>query len=318
MSSQVLNQISFALESVWGTQVTPNKSIEVKFSGGLNTKTNPKYVEGVKAVIAKEHDAYLGAAAYDGDYEMDLFSNYPGYFFLSALGSVNSALHAGESVVYDNTFTEAATKKSLSIEQAYGEDVSRFLGYIASGFKITIKAGEIASVQFPGMAKTRTTGNTKVAAAFSATEKAFNFADFVIKLGGSTLTEILSLEFEYKNNVQFLAALNNSHDPAFNYIKPSEVTCKIEAYLDSTTVTELNNYLNKTERSLEIIGTGSAIGSAANNTFDLLCPRGIYETGDEKLQDGYNNLSISFKGMYDPSTSKLLSLVLTNLISAYS
>lgn len=319
MSSQLLNQISFSKESVWGTQVTPAKSVEVKFSGGLNTKTNPKYVEGVKALIAKEHDAVLGSAQHEGEFELDLLSDYPAYFFLSALGSVSSALHSGETLVSDHTLTENVTHPSLSIEQAYGEEVSRFLGSIASGFKLSIKTGEIPTVQFPMMAKSRVTGATKISPAYSATEKVFDFSDFVIKVGGSQLTEILSVDFEYKNNVQFLPALNNSADPAFNYVKSSEVTCKIQAFLDSTSLTSFNDYIAKTERSLELIGTKTAvIGSAAHNAIDILCPRGIWTASDEKLSDGYNLLDLSFTGMYDTVTSKLISVVITNLLSALS
>lgn len=319
MSSQVLNQISFAKESTWGTPVTPTKSLEVKFSGGLNTKTNPKYLEGVKAVIAKEHDAVLGSAQHSGDYELDLLSDYPAYFFLTALGAVSSALHSGETLVSDHTITENVTHPSLTIEQAYGEEISRFAGAIASGFKLNIKTGEIPTVQFPIMGKSRAIGQTKITAAFSATEKVFDFSDFVIKLGGTQLTEILSVDFEYKNNIQFLPALNNSADPAFNYVKSSEVTCKIQAFLDSTSLTSFNDYIAKTERSLEIIGTKTAvIGTAAHNAIDILCPRGIWTASDEKLNDGYNLLDLSFTGMYDTGTAKLISVVITNLLSALS
>lgn len=317
MGSQVLNQISFSKETVWGTEVVPAKSVEVKFSGGMATDNATKYIEGMKSVIAKEHGSMIGARKHSGDYQMDLFTDYPGYFILSALGAVNSALHAGETTVYDHTITEQETKPSLTIEQAYGSDVSRFQGSIVSDLKFTIKTGEYATLDAKLLAKSRTVGNTKVAGAFR-NEPAFSFNQFAVKIGGTQVTEVISAELEYKNNLQFLPALNNSNDVAFNYIKASEVTGKIELYLDTTSYTQLTNYLSGTDVSVEIIGTGGAIGSAAHYGIDILVPVCAYEKEDQKLQDGYNLVTLDLKGKYDTSTAQLIKIVLTNLLTAYN
>lgn len=313
MSAGQLNQLSFKRESTWGTAVVPDKSIPAHFTGGIQTDNDTQMISNARAVLAKNQDSFIGARKHEGDFEFDLFGDYIGYFLLSALGNVSSALKGGESVVYNHTLTEQEAKPSLTIEQVVGENVRRYAGAIATGFKISSKTGEVSVMSVPFKAKSQASA-TKITPAYG-TAPAFDFTDAAFKIGGTQLTQVSNFEFEYKNNIELLAALNNSNDPAFNYVKGSEVKGKVDMYLDNTTLAEINAYLAKTNRVLDIIFTGDSIGSASNYQLSISVPKITYTKGETPLADDYNLLTIEFEGQYDTATSKLISVVLTNLLT---
>lgn len=315
MSAGIQSQISIAKESTWGTPVTPSKSIPVRPSGGIEIKTNLQKIPAIKGQLQKNYNVIKGKVAYEGDYTMDMFGDYPGFFLLSALGTDTPALHSGETIVYDHVFTETLPKPSLTIEEAIGENVRRYAGAICSGFKIEGKTGEMLSFTPSIMAKTQATA-TEIAAAFS-TVPAFDFAQLVVKIGGTTIGEVENFSLEYKNGLEMIYALG-ANEPAYNGVKGgSELTGKMDLYLDSTTLTELTDYISKTSRSIELIATGKTIGSAANYVLDITIPNAFYDTATTKISDSTNVLSLSFEGIYDTATSKMLGVTLTNLLTSY-
>lgn len=212
MGAGVLNQISFKRETIWGTPVVPDKSIAVRFAGGIQTNQDVQLLSSVTARLPKNYESMVGNRVHEGDYEFDLFPDYTGYFLLSALGSVVSALKGGETIVFEHTFTEAETKPSLTIEQAIGENVRRYAGSMA----------------------------------------------------------------------------------------------------------EYSNYLTKTEREIKLELTGDTIGVASNNKIVLTIHRAVLTTAETPISEDFNLLTIEFEGLYDTVTTKLLTVVVTNLLSNYN
>jgi len=316
MSAGVLSQISFKKETDWGTAVVPDKSIAVRPTGGLTAKENIQQIQAIKGQLQKNYDAIKGKVAYEGSFTMDSFADYIGYFLLSALGTDTPNLHSSETIVYDHVFTETLPKPSLTIEQAQGESVYRYAGCIASGFKIIGKAGEMLEFQTDLQAKGLATA-TEISPAFT-TVPAFNHAQLAVKIGGVPLIEVENFEINYKNGLEMVHAVG-SVDPVYNSIKGgSEVTGKIEMYLDTTTLNRLVAYLAKTNESIELIATGTdTIGVGAHYALDILIPKSVYTTADTKITDDHNLLSIEFAGIYDTVTSKLLAVTLTNLLATY-
>jgi hypothetical protein len=313
MSNGILSAISFKKETTWGTAVVPDKSISVHPTGGLSTKNDQKEISNVKAMLSKVQDTFIGARTHGGEFEMNLFADYPAYFFVSAMGGVASALASGESAVYEHTITESATKTSLTIEQAIGEVVRRYAGAQATGFKLSVKTGEAAVVSFPIIAKSQATA-TAITPAFTNT-RPFNFADIQVKIGGTSIGEVTEVEVEYKSGLTHLHTIAGTNDPGYQFLKPSEISGKISLYLDSTSVTRYTNYLSKTSESLEIIATGDAVGVAEFLGFDMTIPRCDYKTAVVPLSAEDNKLDIEFTGVYDTATNKLVSIVITNSLA---
>ncbi len=315
MGAGILNQISFKRETVWGTPVVPDKSIGVRFTGGIQTNQDVQLLSSITARLPKNYESMVGNRVHEGDYEFDLFPDYTGYFLLSALGSVVSALKGGETIVYEHTFTEVETKPSLTIEQAIGENVRRYAGSVAHVIKFAGAAGEVVVATASIKAKSQASA-TKITPAYT-TVRPYNFADAIIKIGGTSFSQVENFEIEYSNNIDFLHTLNNN-DPQFRFVKGSEVKGKIEMFLDNATLAEYNNYLTKTEREIKLELTGDAIGVASNNKIVFTIHRAVLITAETPISEDFNLLTIEFEGLYDPVTAQLLSVALTNLLSNYN
>ena len=57
MSDGILSQISFKKESTWGTAVTPDKSIAVRPTGGIQPKESIQMQPAIKGQLQKFYDA---------------------------------------------------------------------------------------------------------------------------------------------------------------------------------------------------------------------------------------------------------------------
>src|SRR5438874_2180629 len=134
MSAGVQSVVSFKKESTWGSAVVPDKSVAVRPTGGMEIKENVQMIPGIQGRLSKYNNAIKGKVSYEGSYTMDAFADYIGYFLLSSMGTDTPALHSGETIVYDHPFTESVTKPSLTIEEAIGENIKRYLGSICSGW----------------------------------------------------------------------------------------------------------------------------------------------------------------------------------------
>ena len=315
MSAGIQSVISIAKESSWATPVTPTISIPVRPTGGLVIKQNIQMIPAIKGQLQKYYDSIKGKVSYEGEYTFDAFADNIGYFLLSALGVNTPGLHAGESIVYDHVFTEAATKPSLTIEEKIGENVRRFAGAIVDGFKITGKVGEM--LEFAPSIKAKTQASSSPITPSFSTIPAFNHAQLAIKIGGSTIGEVENIELNYKNGTDLVYALGSA-EPAFASIAGgSEVSGKADLYLDATSLTRLTNYIAKTTESIELIATGGVIGSAAAYQLSILIPKAVYTAATTKITDAHNLLSIEFQGIYDIVTSALIKPTLTNLVASF-
>ncbi|MBI2622269.1 hypothetical protein HYW66_01385 [Candidatus Microgenomates bacterium] len=316
MATGVLNQLSFKRETTWGTPVVPDKSIGIHFGDGIQTDNDIQLLQSVKNQLAKNYHAHIGARKHEGEYEMDLFTDHPGYFILGALGAILSAVKIGETIVFEHDITETETKPSFTIEQVVGENVRRYAGAIFSGFKISGNAGEVIILNAPVMSKSQTSA-TKITPAYSIV-RPYNFVDAQVKIAGVAVNEVENFELEYTNNLAMLHTVAGSNDPTFSYIQGSEVSGKLELYLNNNTLAYYNDYLAKNEKAIDIILTGDAIGVGSNNKIEISVPRCVFTTGSTPLAEDYNLLTIEFQGIFDTATNKLISAKITNLLANYN
>ncbi len=312
MSVGLLAAISYKKETTWGIAVVPDKSITVRPSGGMNIKENLALIPGVRGQLQKNLTAIKGKVSYEGNYSLDAFADHMAYLWLSAMGTDTPATHAGETIVYDHVFTETTPKPSLTIEQAQAEAVYRYAGCIVSQLKVTGKSGEMVEIEPSFMAKTQAT-STAITPSFSTTP-AFDHSQTVVKIGGSAIGEVQSFELTYKNGLEMVYALGNVEPSYASISGGSEVSGKIEAYLDATTLSRFTNYVAGTAESIEIICTGvGTIGSSSHYVLDITIPKAYYTAVQVPVTNSHNVLTIEFNGVYDTATSKLLGVTVTNL-----
>jgi hypothetical protein len=321
MSAGTLDQVSFAPETTWGTAVTPTRSIAVHPGDGMTQDVNPVFPTAIKASLHKNNSgSFKGQQKYDGSYDMDLIPGSAGYFFKSALGAVVSTpKSAPNAVVYDHAYTEQESKPSLTIEEGTSDLTYRFAGAIATGFKLSQKAGEALMASFGFKAKSAASA-TKITPAYE-TVRPFNFNDLGttgLKIATVAKTEFVNFELDYKNNLEMLFALNGQGNPSFNYVKPSECHVKFELYMDSASAAEYVALLNKTTQQLDLTYTGDVIGSSANYGLAITIPKITYTVAKYPVTDNFNMITVEGEAEEDPTTGKLFTtFTLTNLLTGY-
>lgn len=320
MSAGINSSISLGLETTWGTPVVPDKSIGIKQGDGIQTNTDVQTISSIRKLLAANSDAFRGRTSHEGDYEVDFIPGVAGYFLKSLFGSVASvAQSAPNAVVYDHTFTEIEAKPSLTVEQAVDQIVRRYAGTITTGMSLSCAAGETLSATFTNKAKASASA-TAITPVFE-TIRPFNFADALsasgITIGGTVYDEVQSFELNYTNNGEMHHVIG-SNDPQFFYVKGSEVTGSMEFYMNSDSAAKFTDYLNKTERALDIVFSGDTIGSTAKYGFSVNVPRVVFTAATFPVRDDYNMVSVEFTGLYDNTTSRLIRAVLTNLTASYA
>jgi hypothetical protein len=320
MTAGILNQIMFGQESAWGSAATPAKGLAIHAGEGIQTDLDKQYPANIRGVLAKNSTVpYIGKSKHEGNYEFDVIPGNFGYLLKSLFGGLNSATKAGETLVYEHTYSEAETKPSYTFEQAVGDIIRRYAGGIVTAMKLSAKAGESLQAAVTIQAKTNAS-NTKTT--FSAeTIRPFNFADCLqasgFKVGSVFLSQVENFELEIKNGGEMVHSLG-SVDPSFFYTKGHEVTGKFEIYLDTTTDDIYTDYLANTQRSLDIAFAGDAIGSSSKYGLSIAIPKADFKVVSFPVSENYNLLKVEFEGIYDTVTSKLISAVLTNLQANYT
>jgi len=318
MSSGIQDQISFIPEVAWGTPGVPSKSIGVHAGDGIQTDMDIRFTTAFNTTLAKNQGSFKGLAKHTGSYSMDFAPGYATYLLKGALGACASALHSGETLVSDHTMIEGTTKTPFTIEQYIDQICRRYSGAICTGFKFSQKMGEALQAEFGFIAKTQATA-TKITGAYD-TVKVLDSNELGatgVKIGNTSFTEIQSLELEYKNGA-FVDHSVSGNDPVTWGIKPSEVTFKLEAYMDTAFAVKYNtDYLTALEQALELIWTGAAtIGTAAHYILDILVPKMVFTAGKYPITESHNLITLDGAASYNIATTKLIQVIVTNLIAA--
>jgi hypothetical protein len=309
----ISNQISVKTETTYGTPVAPDFSIPISPSDGIQIEQEVVGLEAIKTTAPKNKRFMLGKANYNGGFELDAYPKSIGYFLNSVFGTDTTS--TPEAGVTKHKFTESTSKKSLTLEQVVGTITKRFAGYILASIKISGKTGEPIKVTFTGMAKSQADA-TKITATYE-TSRPLNFADVASVLIGGTDFKAYVDEFsvEYTNGLAMFFGMG-SRTPANKYVQQSEAKGSMTMYIDGTSDNNLDDYIAGTERAVDIIITGDAIGVSSNEKLRLYFPKCAFTKVGTKLDFGYNALNIDFEGRED-ATDGLLYIELTNQTASY-
>lgn len=316
MSAGILDQVSIGSESQVNTAVVPTVSIAVLASDGINTVQEAVGVEGIDTQPGLNKGFVPGTREYDGAYSMNAYPQAIGYFLKSALGNSDSDTKAGETIVYEHSFSESGEKSSLTVEEKNGDITNRYAGFIASTLGIEITPGEAIkfNVTGKGMSKAAATAITPA----YETSIVFDWSDVQsITLGGTDIKcAISSLSLEYTNGLDSFHGVC-SQEPSALFVGNSEVTGSIEAYLTSNMAALETVFENTTEQALVItIQADETIGSTSHNELILTIPKVILTSFSTPLDTSYVKVTADIAARVD-STDGLITAQLTNLVANY-
>ena len=262
----------------------------------------------------------------EGDIQFVVEDQSFGLLLKALLGSVNSANHAGETIVKDHSFTVANSNEHQALTVFLDDPALGALAF-ANGmidkFDLDIQSDsdEYISV-IPGF-------KTKYPIASSATfsrsaQNLFRSRDVVVKLASNLAgldaaseLNLIGIKLSIGKNLKQCNQLG-SEDPEDFANATLEVTGEIKAYLSNSDLLDLMS--NGTFKALRIYAERSdiTIGSAAHPAFKFDLARVDFDSyKPERKNDDIAIQTLSFKGNYSIADAAMISAVLTNLKASY-
>jgi len=263
----------------------------------------------------------------DGSFKVPMMDQSTGLLFLSVLGSQTVATHAGESVVYDHTFTvgESAQHPSLTLfihDPLGGTDYSHANGVI---HKLEIDAELKKFVQLSlsaraqkGVSQSTFTPSILSENRFIPQYMTFKYATAVSGLSGATAIALKSIKLTIDENIEDQEVLGNVA-PADFLNKEFKVEGQLEAIYQN--LTDFKNVSLATPNVgqamlIDLINSDVTIGSAAHPELKITLNQVFFSEYSRpiKVKDLVYQ-TVKFRGTYKLADSAMITILLTNGVS---
>ena len=254
MSSTQDASIGVAVESTYGTSVTPTRWFEY-LTESLDFKKSVKQGQGLRpgGRVARSTKRVVPTADGGGDFSMEACSKGMGLLWQACLGAGSSTLVSGTT--YQQVFTLGDAPASLTVQKGLPQvsgtvDPYTFTGCSVSSWEFDFTNGDIASLKMTLDAKDVATATAYAAPTYPATpNNLFHFANGSISTGTLTAptTTTIATGLTPVADVRGgnIVVSNNQKEDRFNFgaagrkAKPTiglrGITGKLDIEYDSTT-----------------------------------------------------------------------------------
>lgn len=269
--------------------------------------------EHSNSIIAKRY----GKGSLEFSPTVDIFP----YVLGMALGSRSSGTHAGETTVYDHTFTiqnaNASMKTATLLVKQGGVQVERYANCVVDTLDLTVqkdlikcKLGLIGA--FPDTS-TLTPSYTQDTI-FSRNQMTVKFGTSLAAAAGNSVTPLVEFTLSLANNVLFEDAfLSGSSDPAAGAFIAGKLNIKGSYTIQFADTVELAKYQANTLNAMIVSLTGAQIGVVTTAELIKISLGRLVLTG-APLQynlDGITYVKQTFEVQYD-ATDKEMAVLVTN------
>lgn len=282
--------------------------------------------EAVKGVREKNWGAIAGPRRGEGDLEIYVDAENAPYLLYAALGSISSGTASGESAVYEHTITRKASNppKTLTIIYFDGVDTRKYVYSTINTLEINVSDG-IATISANILSKFPSTGTGTRAI---TEERILAFKDYTIKFGSgangtaalvaaaaATATPLKSLSLRINNNAE-AHYLSGDNSPAQIAMKQLEIDGDYVLFYETTT--DRSHYETLLDganavRAMIITFTGNSIGNAETEEIKISIPNFVItDRGVDTAVAGFITENPSFVAKYDPTESKIITILVTN------
>lgn len=315
--------IGLAMESVRATAEAADYWIRFEEDSFLDTAKNI-FNESAIGVLNKNSGSEVVDTMGEGSFGGKITDRAFGFILWGALGSYSVAATAGESIVYDHTFTESQENaaKTLSITRYDPNQARIFAGAMVNSLEITAAMSDFvrhstAFVSQPS-ATTTATPSYVVENEFVARHVTAKFADSTDNFTNATSIAAKSVKLTMnKNTAAYFTIGKNNPDDIF--AQSVEITGEI--VLRYTDQTYYDQRFNNTKKALQIkvANTGVTIGNSSNPTLTFTLPETyLSEWKLDQGLDGIVEQTLTFNAVYSIANGSALSVVLQNTVSSYS
>jgi hypothetical protein len=312
-------KVSYGLarEGTRGVATTPTNWIPL-LTFDFQNKSDTIWNESVFGVLNKNSGSELVRDYAEGKLDGKVTDQTFGLLLYAALGTYSSALHAGETLVKDHTFSQSQVNnpQSLTITRVDGNTDKNYPLAMLKSLEITVVVGEFVKYSADFVSKKGVAGTDTVAYVleneFKAKYATAKMAPLQAGLGAAQAIPMKSfkLKIERKVNPYYVFG---SNDP--NEIFVEDFSTSGEFVLRYTDQTYENFMFNNTVQALQISVVNSAvtIGTASNPSLTFTLPKADASTWKADMKsDGMVEQAIGFMGLFDFVSASEITAVLTN------
>jgi hypothetical protein len=315
--------VGFGLETTAGTAVTP-AVWERQSKLTLDQKTT--VAEGKTAIYRVEDktDSAVTEEWAEGSLEGRVSDITAGYLLKNIFGTCGAALHAGETTVYDNTFTVLQTSPCPTLTFARVNPTAGSFRYAfgnLSEYALDVKAGDwvnyTAKVSTNARASASDTPAFVTNNNFTSKHTVVKIASNVAGLPGATALQVKSLKLTIGRKVDKFTPLGQI-DPAAWDNESFTVSGELVLRYTDTTMEALGIANTAQAMSIALTNTDITIGSTTHPTLTFTAPQVRFKpvTLDDNLEQVLNQ-TVQFSCELNTTAGYMLQAVLTNTQNSY-
>lgn len=317
------DSVGVGIEATAGTAIAPQIWVR-QLKLALDPKTTVAKNTSALGRVEQQNDSAVTEEWAEGSVNGKVCDISIGYFLANIFGTNNATAHAGESVVYDNTFQVNSTNTPPSL--TFGRSNPNFAGRYALGtlsdFQLDAKVGDWVQFTSTLMAKIRASASDTVAYVaeheFTSKHVTVKIASAVSGLSAATALSLKSVQLKISRKSDRFTPLGAIDPVAFD---PNAWTASGQFVLrfSDTTLEALGNANTRQAMSIAMIDTDDTIGSTSNPSLTFTAPKVRLApiTLDDNLDQPLNQ-TINFTCELDTVAGYEMQAVLTNTQNGYA
>lgn len=299
-----LGHLGLAAETTYGTAVAPTVWIPYDT---LKSEDDIKKIndEARRGVVSKTFGVYNATRQGKVEVDCDVYPETLGYFVKAILGGY-AVTGTGP---YTHTFSVAnVLPPSYTLSDYDALTERQYAGAVINELSLKFDAEDVLKMSAKFMSKASVIGTVSTPT-YTATNPFMGF-QATLKIGGTSNVNLVGGEYSIKRDVNLLFTANNTQDVAKFSAGRIDVTGKLT--FDVEDETELLNYLNGTQPSLEILFTRDA-----NTTLDIMMSKVDFTKAVVDRGQEYIRLDAEFRAIYNTTDNGMTKLTLKNSVTTY-
>lgn len=315
--------IGIGKESSRGTAVAPTYGVPWMDIASIDDKVGTVVNEAALARLESADDYAVVKKFAEVGYTTKIKSDHFGLILLSLMGSVSSVAKSSPNTsVYDHTFSVLQSVQHPSLTIAY-KDVNtdvRFANAVVNTLRINYERGQYCTYEVTTMSKASASASNTVANTaeydFLPQHLTFKNANSQSGLSGASAVAIRGATIEFSQNLVSEDVLGSTTPNDF-LSQGFTVRGSVTLVHSANTYSTLQNAGTKQALRFDLLHTAT-IGTSSNPELKIDVYSASITNHSKRLT--LNELveeSFDFEGYFSLSDSKMLDIVLTNLITSY-
>lgn len=305
-----------------GTKVTPQIWLPARKPAQVDPIVEKTLIKETRGTKIASTGSEIQQKRVEGDIEFNVRSESIGFILKSLLGKVESALKAGETVVYEHTFTVLAEDPqhptlTLGLSQPNVQDFN-MPNCVVSSLELNVAVDDLVNAKASFIGKTEAT-ETSYSPSEATDDDYFRQYDVTVKIADDVAGLAAANAMELK---EFNLTIANNARPDFNIgsLTPSDILALVieptGSFMSDVENTDLHDvYVAGTYKAMQVTLNRAdvEIGSASTPKLVITMPKVSFEKwAPDRPIDDIVTENIDYQAHYDSAEAYAVKVVVTN------